>query len=636
LIRYLFGIVLAGALASSSTAQSVRVDSVRIPPRTLDELRSQIGEVLQQSNTPGMGLALVARDSVIWVAGLGQADVAAGRAATGRTLFRIGSTSKALTALVALMLREEGKLTLDDPIRRHIPEIWFENRWEATTPVRIAHALEHTTGFDEWSFIDSRNNDPTPLTLRQGLDLNPETRVSRWRPGTRVAYSNTGPALVAYIAETIESKPFEQIVQERLFDPIGMHTATFLLPDTPRVVTATLYHGNGQTPYSYQHLVMRPAGAVNASAEDMAAYVRFLLNRGVVNGQQLLPVTAIERLERTENSLTAGSGLRVGYGLAMARYVERGFVWTGHDGGVNGGLTIMAYLPEHGVGFAFMLNSDHVETARKIDRLVRDFLTRDLPPPTPPMRAAMPEVVRARYSGWYRRDNPRAQIRHFLERLTSLTRVTATDSAIVLTPVLGKPERYLQVGGLTFRRANEPVATLALLDDSANDRPVAIERMGYLLPRSLVHVSAVIATAELGLAGVWLVAAALSLVAMAVGFGRRILGLLRRRPLQRSHASILWRLSGAATVTVVLSGATVAGAFTPFAVLFPAAYLISAHVLLISAICLGIVAGAHTMRRTPHDRYVWSLWVARCAAALHCLAALYLGYWAISGWRLWT
>lgn len=100
----------------------MRVDSVRIPPRTLDELRSQIGEVLQQSNTPGMGLALVARDSVIRVAGLGQADVAAGRAATGRTLFRIGSTSKALTALVALMLREEGKLTLDDPIRRHIPE----------------------------------------------------------------------------------------------------------------------------------------------------------------------------------------------------------------------------------------------------------------------------------------------------------------------------------------------------------------------------------------------------------------------------------------------------------------------------------------------------------------------------------
>ncbi len=142
-------------------------------PRTIAELESRVRQVLARTHTPGISIAVVSRDRVVWQAGLGLADVASGREATLETLFRIGSTSKTFTALMVLLLEQEGSLHLDDPIRRYLPEIAFKNAWESTDPVQIVNVLEHTAGWDDWSLRVFANNDATPLTLRQALDLDP-------------------------------------------------------------------------------------------------------------------------------------------------------------------------------------------------------------------------------------------------------------------------------------------------------------------------------------------------------------------------------------------------------------------------------------------------------------------------------
>ena len=100
-------------------------------------------------HTPGVSVAIVHKDGPEWVAGLGMADVAANRATTADTLFRIGSTSKAFASLSILMLADQGKLSLDDPVHKLAPDVWFENRWEATDPIRVVNLLEHTTGWDD-------------------------------------------------------------------------------------------------------------------------------------------------------------------------------------------------------------------------------------------------------------------------------------------------------------------------------------------------------------------------------------------------------------------------------------------------------------------------------------------------------
>jgi CubicO group peptidase (beta-lactamase class C family) len=630
------GASLAAGGAASLVAQER--EAPRPAPRTIPELEARIREVLARTHTTGLSLAIVTRDSVRYAGGLGLADVASRRQATGKTLFRIGSTSKAFTALAVLMEQEAGKLWLEDPISKHIPEITFENRWERTNPVRIVNALEHTTGFDDWEIRDYAKIAPDTMTVRQGLDFARGSRVSRWRPGTRVSYCNSGPPLAAYIVEKLEGKPFERVVQERLFDPIGMKTATFLFPDTTVAPLATLYEDDGVTPNPYWHVLMRPAGSINASAEDMAAYVRFLLNRGAVDGRQLLPPSAIDRLERSEASPEARAGLPVGYGLHIARYVvDSGFVWTGHDGGVNGGLTNMAYLPEQGVGYAFMINTGNGEAQRQVSRLVRGFVTEGLPRLAPPPRGAMPAAARATYTGWFRPDNPRAQHLYFAERLMGLARVTADDSGLVIAPLGGTAKRYVPVSGMTFRGEREPVATLALMDDSADGRPVVIERMGYLLPTSLVRVATPVAWLEMALTALCLLALVVAAVAMVVGVVR---ALVRRRAAP-SRARASWRASIAALIALVvgvvllLRSTSRNGAYAPGR---DPINTVGGWLLLLAFAALAIAALVLAFRRAPRGVGGGgaSLALARGVAILDVITVAYLTYWGFIGWRLWA
>src|SRR5204863_9624814 len=129
--------------------------------KTIADLHSAIEAVLQETRTPGAGIAIVSRDEIEWAAGLGVADVARKRAATAETLFRIGSISKSFAALAALKLQEEGKLKLTDTVKQWVPEVAFENPWESTDPVRLVHLMEHRTGFDDLHLKEWAQNDPT-------------------------------------------------------------------------------------------------------------------------------------------------------------------------------------------------------------------------------------------------------------------------------------------------------------------------------------------------------------------------------------------------------------------------------------------------------------------------------------------
>jgi CubicO group peptidase (beta-lactamase class C family) len=100
------------------------------PAQSIAELRQQIEMILKDTHTPGASVAIVHRDAPEWVAGVGKADVASGRDATDEALFRIGSTSKAFASMAILLLADQGKLSLDDPVRKLTPEVWFENRCE--------------------------------------------------------------------------------------------------------------------------------------------------------------------------------------------------------------------------------------------------------------------------------------------------------------------------------------------------------------------------------------------------------------------------------------------------------------------------------------------------------------------------
>jgi CubicO group peptidase (beta-lactamase class C family) len=460
------------------------------PAQSLDELKQQLEKLLKDGKTPGVSFAIVKKDGPEFVGALGLADVATNRPATADTLFRIGSTSKAFASLSILKLANEGRVSLDTPVHQLVPDVWFENRWEATDPVRVVNLLEHTTGWDDMSFREYASNDPN-IPLGQAFAYDGKGRHSRWRPGTRMAYCNTGPAVAAYIVEKITGQKFEDYVQQNFFTPIGMASATYYHP-APGADMTQLYHPDGKTPYRYWNVLYRPAGSINASAKDMAAYVAFYLGRGTVNGHEVMPAASVDRMESPTSTWAAQAGLKPGYGLGDYWIVRDGFAYHGHNGGVEGGLTNMSYLPEYGVGYFFSINSGNTDVFEKVDKAIRGYLTRNLQRQPVPAPGAMPANA-GEYAGWYEPDSPRVELLHFLERLLVLGRLRVAGDKLTFKPMIGSAMVYVPVEGALFRtlpdpekkEAPDPVATGVLLPPNAEGRFVQLGGTGGVVLKAI-------------------------------------------------------------------------------------------------------------------------------------------------------
>jgi CubicO group peptidase (beta-lactamase class C family) len=325
-MKWVLPVVLFATLAAVAVAADPKTERKPKSAESIAELQQQLDKILKDTHTPGVSVAIVHRDGPEWVAGLRKSDVASDRAATADTLFRIGSTSKAFVALSIVMLVDQGKLSLNDPVHKLAPEVWFENPWETTDPVRVVHLLEHTTGWDDMHVREYAKDWPGTSGSREALGYDHHSRVSRWRPGTRMSYCNSGPPVAAYIVEKITGQRFEDFVEQNLFRPIGMNTATYFKPAAAAITT--LYHDDGKTPYPYWNILLRPAGSINASAKDMAAYVQFYLTRGAVNGKQIVPAADIDRMESPTSTWAAKDGLKYGYGLGNYWSIQDGFIYT--------------------------------------------------------------------------------------------------------------------------------------------------------------------------------------------------------------------------------------------------------------------------------------------------------------------
>lgn len=179
------------------------------------------------------------------------------------------------------------------------------------------------------------------------------------------SYSNSGPAVAAAVVDKVTGERFEDYVQETFCDRIGMPTADYSYSERTRALLTNLYHRDARTPFPYRHDALRPSGALNASAREMGAYLRFLLRRGGTDAGKILAQTSIQRLETPVSSYGAKAGLTGGCGLGnCAELDRRGFWWRGHNGGRDGALADLSYRPEQGVGYFFAINAGNWSVRR--------------------------------------------------------------------------------------------------------------------------------------------------------------------------------------------------------------------------------------------------------------------------------
>jgi len=598
-----------------------------VPPQTLEELKTAIEKIRQDTNTPAIGIALVNKNGPYWIAGLGEANIETQTKADENTLFRIGSVSKMFAALAVLKLQEEGRLNLDDKVGDLVPEIQFENPWEETHPIKVVHLLEHTTGWDDIHLAEYAYSAPDTMSTKEGLDYHPDSRKSRWIPGTRYAYCNAGAAVVAYIVEKITGKKYESYIEENFFKPLDMQSTSYFKTELYQQKGATLYTNNKSE--NYWHIIHRATGSINSSPKDMANFVQFLLLRGATPSQQLIPNTAIDRMEVSATTLGSASGITAGYGLAnyTSGYKDFHVAFHGHDGGVLGGLTELSYSKELEIGYVFMINTGNWPAFEKIANTIRAYLLKDHKV-NKPQAIALPEKYKS-LSGYYVPINHRNHLMRSVNLAFGVMTFRTDDTYLYRQPLLGgwnTPGKAYAVNNDYLIEQWSGLPTIALVNDPIEGTTVQIGA-DLFKPVSALRVFSL-----LGLYISLFAISILSLLAILVWGSRRF---AQRIPADPSVWIRIWPLL---TSLVLLSLIVCLSLVRMFMQAATSVSLLSVAILIFSIAypLFSIVTAGALLKYRRHSISKWIYRYAIAYAGLHLAMAVHLAYYGLFALKTWA
>ncbi len=602
--------------------------SVPGPGQNLDLLEARLVEILNEHNVPGMSFSVIAPTGAR-ATGLGLADRQGNQPATAETCFRQGSISKSFVALAALKLAEEGRLDLNAPVHTLLPESGIENRWRAEHPVRVMHLLDHTAGFDDIHVNEYANGTPE-ISLSDGLAFNPKSRTVRWKPGHHFSYSNAGPSLAARIVEQVSGVEFESYIKQTFFEPLGMDTAGYRLDEAMAQRIATGHEGDGITAADYEHILMRPAGALNASANDMLHFLQFMLNRGSFREMEILSDASIRTMETPQSTMAAREGVRAGYGLGNFTTAFKGHLFHGHSGGITGFVAHYGYQPEYQAAFAFSLNAPNGEAFQAIHDEICRFLTRDAESRYPPEHRLAAELG-SEIAGVYSPFTVRQELGRFLMPLFGYVRVTSRDGRLYASPLLGGDDTAIYaVTDSLFRGAEDPIASMSLHREDGT----------LLIQAASGPLAGTFRKSSMGRVVSFWVAAILSLVLLAssVAFALGWVPMLAvGRMRQARHLSVrFWPLAAAVSFLV-----WVLAVFTALGDPVDSLGHLTLHsgLMFVSSLTLvlGALAGAIQVIRSRTweiSRKVWLHSAAVSAAALFVVG--YMAYYGLIGLRTWV
>jgi CubicO group peptidase (beta-lactamase class C family) len=594
-------------------------------PQTLDEFKAAAARVLEETGVPGAGIALVTVNGTEWAGGIGWADRDAGIPVTADTHFRAGSVSKSFVSLGLVQLYEDGKLNLDAEIASLLPEVEIDNPWATEAPITVRHVLEHTAGFDDMHFNEvyvlSRGPD---MSLPQVLRRFPAPRRVRWRPGTRMSYSNPGYGVAGLLLETVAGTPYEQFIQERTFAPLGMTTSSFALAPESDGLLAKGYSGPTGPAVEPLRIHLRPAGALITSAAELAHFVEALLGWGErSDGGYVVDPEYQSNMEWPRTTVASRAGVRSGYGMGIASTITLPYHVLGHGGGIDGFLSTYGYSPSRDVGYVVLVNSTHAPQAvTRLASLALRYLKRDVEAPPKPSIAVAPEVLRS-HEGYYRDLSPRQELLRPFRMVTEGRTVRLEGDRLVLDPDFGPPVALVPVEQGLFRREHEIDASMAFATAPEGHRvltgPGLYAEEADRLPVQLLR-------AGLGVAAVLVVLAPLAALTRWVRLRR-----LSLRPATFRGLGVVWLLALAALVLAgwALAGGSpqTLGAATPRAVALYGATL--AYPVLAVAALIGAV---WSLRHRPRPAYAS---MAVLTGAAHAGVAAYFGWYGLLAFRSW-
>jgi CubicO group peptidase (beta-lactamase class C family) len=337
-------------------------ESAGISPERLARIDQMCADAVKNGNLPGI-VSLVARNGKIvhWKA-YGMADNQSGRALKRDDIFRIASQSKAITATAVMMLWEEGRFQLDDPVSKYIPEFknqqvlksfkYADTTWTGEpvkSEITIRHLLTHTSGIG-YGIIDSDEQFKMIYKKAGITDLFTTEKITiaesvkklsklplHHNPGEKFTYSE-GLDVLGYFIEVVSGMPFDQFLKTHIFDPLGMNDTRFYFPEEKagRLVAVQQKNEQGQWvkyPVTFYDTDYPVKGAksffsggagLSSTAKDYATFLQMYLNGGELNGVRLLSRTTIEAIMGNQIGNIWGEDPEKVYGLAFSVLTRKG------------------------------------------------------------------------------------------------------------------------------------------------------------------------------------------------------------------------------------------------------------------------------------------------------------------------
>lgn len=321
------GLLVAGMIFQ--TAPAIHADA----PRGRPEIAAALQPFVDRQALAG-AVALVAdKDKVLSIDTAGFADVATRKPMRADSLFWIASMTKTITAAAVMMLVDEGRIDLSDPVEKYLPE--FKGQMVAAEkddthillrkpahPITVRNVLSHTSGLPFKSALEDPTLDALPL--RDAVRSYAMTPLL-FEPDTQYLYSNAGINTAARILEVVSGMKYEDFMQQRLFEPLGMKDTTFWPDDAQLTRVANAYKPDAKKTGLEKTMIVQlqyplnnrsgrypmPAGGLFSTAADVTRFCQMLLRNGEFGGRQILSAQAVQEITRRQTP----EALKQSYGL---------------------------------------------------------------------------------------------------------------------------------------------------------------------------------------------------------------------------------------------------------------------------------------------------------------------------------
>jgi CubicO group peptidase (beta-lactamase class C family) len=326
-----------------------------------DEYRQSAQKFMADEKVPGVSIALVDRNGILWSAGFGHTDYDRKTPVTTETIFGVMSVTKVITATAVMFAIQEGLVELDVPITEYLTDFSVNSRFEENPQEKITlrHLLTHTSGLA---------HDTTVGNIFEAENVAFEDHIKsisntwlRHRVGERQLYSNIGMDLVAHILQVRTGKPYSEFLRETVFEPLNMSNTSTDLTFIKRHPNRAIGHfpfvkETSLDPINYY----LGAASVFTNAKDLARFMQFHLNRGTVDQLPILDERFIDIMYTPAPLLYPKAGPEGSKLAILGAMPKNGSRQIGQNGGAFGYLSYMYWYPEYGFGALIMVNFSYL------------------------------------------------------------------------------------------------------------------------------------------------------------------------------------------------------------------------------------------------------------------------------------